>query len=55
VVPTPHLAANTPRGATGMACGAADSIIAVLAGRLPSLEGAVVVPGGLPGHLAPVA
>lgn len=51
VVPTPHLAANTPRGATGMACGAADSIIAVLAGRLPSLEGAVVVPGGLPAHL----
>ncbi|WP_338663103.1 hydroxyacid dehydrogenase [Pararoseomonas sp. SCSIO 73927] len=48
VVPTPHLAANTPRGATGMACGAAESIIAVLAGRLPALEGAVVVPGGLP-------
>ena len=48
VVPTPHLAANTPRGATGMACGAADSIIAVLDGRLPALEGAVVVPGSLP-------
>jgi D-3-phosphoglycerate dehydrogenase len=55
VVPTPHLAANTPRGATGMACGAADSIIAVLAGRLPALEGAVVVPGGLPAHLVPAA
>ncbi|HEY8612113.1 MAG TPA: NAD(P)-dependent oxidoreductase, partial [Roseomonas sp.] len=51
VVPTPHLAANTPRGATGMACGAAESIIAVLAGRLPALEGAVVVPGGLPTDL----
>jgi D-3-phosphoglycerate dehydrogenase len=54
VVPTPHLAANTPRGATGMACAAAESIIAVLAGRLPVLEGAVVVPGGL-AHLLPVA
>lgn len=51
VVPTPHLAANTPRGATGMACGAAESIIAVLAGRVPALEGAVVVPGGLPADL----
>lgn len=51
IVPTPHLAANTPRGATGMACGAAESIIAVLAGRLPALPGAVVVPGGLPAHL----
>lgn len=47
LVPTPHLAANTPRGATGMACGAAEAIIAVLDGRLPALEGAVVVPGGL--------
>ncbi|MDQ1079432.1 hydroxyacid dehydrogenase [Pseudoroseomonas cervicalis] len=46
VVPTPHLAANTPRGALGMACGAAESIIAVLAGRLPALEGAMVVPAG---------
>jgi D-3-phosphoglycerate dehydrogenase len=51
VVPTPHLAANTPRGAAGMACGAAESIIAVLGGRLPALEGAVVVPGGLPADL----
>jgi len=47
VVPTPHLAANTPRGASGMACGAAESIVAVLASRMPALEGAVVVPGGL--------
>jgi D-3-phosphoglycerate dehydrogenase len=55
IVPTPHLAANTPRGALGMASGAAESIIAVLAGRLPVLEGAVVVPGGLPAHLVPAA
>ncbi|MBI0535227.1 hypothetical protein D9599_06545 [Roseomonas sp. KE2513] len=55
VVSTPHLAANTPRGAAGMACGAAESIIAVLAGRLPALEGAVVVPGGLPAGLVPAA
>jgi D-3-phosphoglycerate dehydrogenase / 2-oxoglutarate reductase len=47
VLPTPHLAANTPRGAVGMSTGAAESIVAVLAGRLPALEGAVVVPGGL--------
>jgi D-3-phosphoglycerate dehydrogenase len=55
IVPTPHLAANTPRGATGMACGAAESIIAVLEGRLPALVGAVVVPGGLPEHLLATA
>ncbi|MCW8088084.1 hydroxyacid dehydrogenase [Sabulicella glaciei] len=47
VLPTPHLAANTPRGALGMSTGAAESIVAVLAGRLPALPGAVVVPGGL--------
>ncbi|MBR0655464.1 NAD(P)-dependent oxidoreductase [Plastoroseomonas arctica] len=47
VLSTPHLAANTPRGAVGMATGAAESIVAVLAGRLPALEGAVVIPGGL--------
>ena len=47
VLPTPHLAANTPRGAVGMSTGAAESIVAVLAGRSPALEGAVVVPGGL--------
>lgn len=46
-LPTPHLAANTPRGALGMSTGAAESIVAVLAGRLPALPGAVVVPGGL--------
>lgn len=48
VLPTPHLAANTPRGAVGMSTGAAESIVAVLAGRLPALPGAVVVAGGLP-------
>jgi D-3-phosphoglycerate dehydrogenase len=47
VLATPHLAANTPRGAVGMSTGAAESIVAVLAGRLPALPGAVVVPGGL--------
>jgi len=47
VLPTPHLAANTPLGAVGMATGAAESIIAVLAGRLPALPGAVVIEGGL--------
>ncbi|MFC7693371.1 NAD(P)-dependent oxidoreductase [Paeniroseomonas aquatica] len=47
VLPTPHLAANTPRGAVGMSTGAAESIVAVLAGRLPALQGAIVVPGGL--------
>lgn len=47
VLSTPHLAANTPRGAVGMATGAAESIVAVLAGRLPALEGAIVVAGGL--------
>lgn len=47
LVATPHLAANTPRGATGMACGAAESIIAVLAGRHPALEGALVLEGAL--------
>ena len=47
VLPTPHLAANTPRGAVGMSTGAAEGIVAVLAGRPPALEGAVVVRGGL--------
>ncbi len=45
VIPTPHLAANTPRGAVAMSTGAAESIVAVLAGRLPALDGAIVVPG----------
>jgi D-3-phosphoglycerate dehydrogenase len=55
VLATPHLAANTPHGAVGMSTGAAESIVAVLAGRLPALEGAVVVPGGLRAIRAAVA
>lgn len=47
VLPTPHLAANTPRGAVAMSTGAAESIVAVLGGRLPALQGAIVVQGGL--------
>ena len=42
VIATPHIAANTPNGAVAMATGAADCIIAVLAGRQPKLEGAIV-------------
>jgi D-3-phosphoglycerate dehydrogenase len=30
-----------------MSTGAAESLVAVLAGRLPALEGAVAIPGGL--------
>lgn len=45
VVATPHIAANTPSGAAAMATGAADCIIAVLAGRKPKLEGAIVFLG----------
>ncbi|MEO3476007.1 hydroxyacid dehydrogenase [Roseomonas sp. CAU 1739] len=48
VLPTPHLAANTPRGAVGMSTMAADCIVAVLAGRVPMMAGAVVVQGRLP-------
>ncbi|GGJ28206.1 hydroxyacid dehydrogenase [Neoroseomonas lacus] len=48
VLPTPHLAANTPRGAVGMSTMAADCIVAVLAGRVPTMAGAVVIPGRLP-------
>ena len=48
VLPTPHLAANTPRGAVGMSTMAADCIVAVLAGRVPAMPGAVVVRGRLP-------
>ncbi len=44
VIATPHLAANTPRGAVAMSTGAAESIVATLAGRAPALPGAVVVP-----------
>lgn len=47
ILATPHLAANTPLGAVGMSTGAAESIVAVLAGRLPALPGAVVIAGGL--------
>ena len=43
VIATPHLAANTPRGAVAMSTGAAESIVAMLAGREPALPGAVVV------------
>lgn len=45
VIATPHIAANTPRGAVGMATGAADCIIQVLAGRKPALKGAIVTQG----------
>jgi D-3-phosphoglycerate dehydrogenase len=48
VIPTPHLAANTPNGALGMSTGAAESIVAVLGGRAPALAGAVVTAGGSP-------
>lgn len=42
VIATPHIAANTPNGALGMATGAAECIIATLAGREPALAGAIV-------------
>jgi D-3-phosphoglycerate dehydrogenase len=45
VLATPHLAATTPRGAVSMATAAAANIIDVLAGKRPSLEGALVVAG----------
>ena len=45
VLATPHLAATTPRGGASMATAAAANIIDVLAGRPPSLEGALVVTG----------
>ena len=47
VLATPHLAASSVRGGIAMATGAAECIVAVLAGRLPALPGAIVVPGGL--------
>ena len=54
VIATPHIAANTPNGAAAMATGAADCIIAVLAGRPPKLAGAVVSLGArTPMTLAP--
>jgi D-3-phosphoglycerate dehydrogenase len=52
ILPTPHLAANTARGAVAMASGAAESIVAVMAGRMPALHGAVVVSGGLETEVA---
>jgi len=45
VLASPHLAANTPRAVAAMGCAAAESIIAVLAGREPALPGALVLPG----------
>jgi D-3-phosphoglycerate dehydrogenase len=45
VIATPHIAANTPRGALGMATGAADCIIKTLSGREPALAGAIVALG----------
>ena len=45
VIATPHIAANTPLGALGMATGAADCIIKTLSGREPALQGAVVALG----------
>ena len=47
VLTSPHLAASSVRGGIAMATGAAECIVAVLAGRLPALPGAIVVPGGL--------
>jgi D-3-phosphoglycerate dehydrogenase / 2-oxoglutarate reductase len=47
VLASPHLAASSARGGIAMATGAAECIVAVLAGRLPALPGAIVVPGGL--------
>jgi D-3-phosphoglycerate dehydrogenase len=47
VLASPHLAASSVRGGIAMATGAAECIVAVLAGRLPALPGAIVVPGGL--------
>jgi D-3-phosphoglycerate dehydrogenase / 2-oxoglutarate reductase len=45
VIATPHIAANTPRGGSDMATGVAECIVAVLAGREPALEGAIVTLG----------
>ena len=45
VIATPHIAANTPNGGAAMATGAAECIVAVLAGREPALEGAIVTLG----------
>lgn len=45
VIATPHIAANTPRGAVAMASAAADCIVSVLAGRAPAIERAIVTLG----------
>jgi D-3-phosphoglycerate dehydrogenase len=47
VLASPHLAANTPRAVAAMGCAAAESILAVLAGRAPALPGALVLPGAV--------
>lgn len=46
VLATPHLAANTPRAMVAMATAAAESIVALLAGRPPALPGALLLAGG---------
>jgi D-3-phosphoglycerate dehydrogenase len=45
VIATPHVAASSRLGGIAMATGAAEGIVAALAGREPKLPGAVVVPG----------
>lgn len=45
VIATPHVAASSRLGGIAMATGAAEGIVAALAGRAPQLAGAVVVPG----------
>ena len=49
VIATPHVAASSRLGGIAMASGAAEAIIAVLAGREPALANAVVVPGAMLG------
>lgn len=55
VFASPHLAANTPRSVAAMGCAAAESIIAVLAGRTPNFPGSLVLHGGLAAVQAPAA
>ncbi len=47
VIATPHVAASSRLGGIAMATGAAEGIVAALAGRPPALPGAVVVPGSM--------
>lgn len=55
VLASPHLAANTPRAVAAMGIAAAESILDVLAGRLPALPGTLVLPARvMPAH-APAA